>query len=99
MAPSEEQIRDALKQVSDPEIPVDIVNLGLVYGTAFENGAVRITMTTTAPGCPVGEYLVKEIEAAVRKLAGVSAVSVEFVWNPPWRPEMMSAEAKRQLGW
>lgn len=99
MPPTEEQILKALAEVYDPEIPVDIVDLGLVYETSIEDGVVRLKMTTTAPGCPVGDYLVREVERAVRKLGGVKAVVVELVGDPPWRPEMMSPEAKRQLGW
>jgi metal-sulfur cluster biosynthetic enzyme len=99
MPPSKEQVLKALAEVYDPEIPVDIVSLGLVYETTIEDGIVHLKMTTTAPGCPVGDYLVQEVERTVRKLGGVKAVIVEFVQDPPWRPEMMSAEAKRQLGW
>ncbi len=99
MTPSREQVLEVLRQVYDPEIPVDIVSLGLVYETTIADGLLRIKMTTTAPGCPVGNYLVQEIERAVWKLAGVNAAGVEFVWDPPWHPEMMSAEAKQQLGW
>lgn len=97
MSPTKEQILEALKQVYDPEIPVDVVNLGLVYDIAVEDGIVRLKMTTTSPGCPVGDYLAQEVERAVRTLDGVDAVGVEFVWDPPWTPEMMSAEAKEKL--
>ncbi len=99
MSPTQEQILEALKQVYDPEIPVDIVNLGLVYDVAIEDGIVRLKLTTTSPGCPVGDYLAQEVKRAVETLAGVDAVGVEFVWNPPWTPEMMSPEAKQKLGW
>lgn len=99
MSPTKEQVLEALKQVYDPEIPVDIVNLGLIYDVAVGDGLVRLKMTTTSPGCPVGEFLAQEVERAVRTLDGVDAVGVEFVWDPPWGPEMMSAEAKKKLGW
>ena len=99
MSPTKEQILEALKQVYDPEIPVDIVNLGLVYDVAVEDGIVRIEMTTTSPGCPVGDFLAQEVKRAVETLEGVDAVGVEFVWDPPWTPEMMSPEAKEKLGW
>ncbi len=99
MSPTKEQILEALRQVYDPEIPVDIVNLGLVYDVAIEDGIVRLKMTTTSPGCPVGDYLAQEVERAVETLSGVDAVGVEFVWDPPWTPERMSAEAKQKLGW
>lgn len=93
------QILEALKQVYDPEIPVDVVNLGLVYDVRIEDGVVRITMTMTSPGCPVTDFIRAEVERIVGALLGVDAVGVEFVWDPPWSPEMMSAEAKRTLGW
>ena len=99
MHQSESQIREALKQVYDPEIPVDIVNLGLVYEVAVDEGRVQVTMTTTSEGCPVGDFLTAEVERALRALPGIEAVSVELVWDPPWSPEMMSAEAKEKLGW
>ncbi len=99
MSPTKEQILEALKQVYDPEIPVDIVNLGLVYDIAVEDGIVRLKMTTTSPGCPVGDFLAQEVKRAVETLEGVDAVGVEFVWDPPWTPERMSAEAKQNLGW
>ncbi len=99
MSPTKEQVLEALKRVYDPEIPVDIVNLGLIYDVAVGDGLVRLKMTTTSPGCPVGEFLAQEVERAVRTLDGVDAVGVEFVWDPPWGPEMMSAEAKKKLGW
>ena len=99
MSPSREQILEALQQVYDPEIPVDIVNLGLVYDVAIEDGIVRLKMTTTSPGCPVGDFLAQEVKRAVETLVGVDAVGVEFVWEPAWSPEMMSPEAKQKLGW
>ena len=83
MPPTKEQVLEALKEVYDPEIPVDIVNLGLVYDIAIEDGIVRLTMTTTSPGCPVGDYLAHEVKRAVEALEGVDAVGVEFVWDPP----------------
>lgn len=99
MGVTEEKILEVLKQVYDPEIPVDIVNLGLVYEVGINEGSVRVAMTTTSPGCPVGDFLAAEVERALRKIDGVEAVRVEFVWDPPWSPEMMSPEAKKTLGW
>lgn len=99
MAPTTEAILEALKQVYDPEIPVDVVNLGLVYDVGIEGGDVRIKMTTTSPGCPVGDYLAQEVERILGKLEGVARVRVEFVWDPPWSPELMSADGKKFLGW
>ena len=99
MSPTEAEVLEALRRVYDPEIPVDIVNLGLVYAVAVEDGIVRVKMTTTSPGCPVGDFLAAEVKRAVETLEGVDAVGVEFVWDPPWSPELMSAEAKKKLGW
>ncbi|MBI4587811.1 MAG: metal-sulfur cluster assembly factor [Candidatus Rokubacteria bacterium] len=99
MDATKEQILEALRQVSDPEIPVDIVNLGLVYDVAVQAGEGRVRMTMTSPGCPVGEFLAREVERAIMKLPGVETVSVELVWEPPWTPEKMSAEARQKLGW
>jgi len=99
MSPTKEQILEALKQVYDPEIPVDIVNLGLIYDVAVQAGEVHVRMTMTSPGCPVGDFLTREVERAIMKLPGVETVSVELVWEPPWTPERMSAEAKQKLGW
>lgn len=97
--PTEAQVREALAAVYDPEIPVDILNLGLLYGVVIEDGIVRLTLTTTSPGCPVGEFLVQEIKRAVGAVPGVDGVAVELVWDPPWSPERMSPEARRTLGW
>ncbi len=97
--PAREAILEALEQVYDPEIPVDIVNLGLVYEVKAEDGRVEIRMTTTSPGCPVGEFIAAEIERVVRGLGGVDEVRVEFVWDPPWNPEMMSPKGRAILGW
>jgi metal-sulfur cluster biosynthetic enzyme len=97
--PSKEEILEVLKQVYDPEIPVDIVNLGLIHDLAIENGLVRLKMTMTSAGCPVGDFLAQEVRRAVEGLPGVDAAAVELVWDPPWTPERMSPEARQILGW
>lgn len=99
MAPDKETILDALKQVYDPEIPVDIVNLGLVYEVTVDGGRVGIKMTTTAPGCPMGNFIAAAAERAVRRLETVEEVHVELVYDPPWNMEMVSEEGRRALGW
>lgn len=99
MGPTRDAVLEALKGVYDPEIPVDVVNLGLVYAVVVEDGRVTVTMTTTSPGCPVGDFLTREVERAIRKLGGVETVRVDLVWDPPWGPERMSPEARRMLGW
>jgi FeS assembly SUF system protein len=97
-----EQIRasvvDVLKTVYDPEIPVDIWELGLIYDLDVdESGGVRIRMTLTSPMCPVAETLPPEVEAKARSVAGVSDVKLDLVWDPPWSPSMMSEAARLEL--
>jgi metal-sulfur cluster biosynthetic enzyme len=96
--PTREQVREALTAVYDPEIPVDIVNLGLVYDVAVSAGWVTIRMTMTSPGCPVGDYLVSEVKRAIAGLPGVEGVEVNLVWDPPWSAARMSEEGRRTLG-
>ena len=92
-------IRDALRDVIDPELGVNIVDLGLVYGIAIDGTRVRVTMTMTSPACPLGEYLKDLVQSAVKaRVPDVSDVEIEIVWEPIWEPAMMSDDAKRQLG-
>ena len=97
---SEEQVWEALHTVYDPEIPVDLVNLGLVYRVDIDQsaGAVAITMTLTAPGCGMGPVLVGDVEHRVRMVPHVRDVSVELVFDPPWHRDMMSEEAQLETG-
>ena len=89
----------ALKECYDPEIPVDIYELGLIYDVAVDaQGAVKIQMTLTSPACPVAGSLPGDVERRVRQVDGVSGVEVELVWDPPWDREMMSDAAKLKLG-
>ena len=89
----------ALKTVYDPEIPVDIYELGLIYGIdVHPSGEVNIKMTLTSPGCPVAGSLPGEVEQKVQAVPGVTAAKVELVWDPPWGMEKMSEAAKLQLG-
>lgn len=91
---------DALHEVIDPELGVNIVDLGLVYDvTVGDEGKVAIRMTLTTPGCPLGGYLEDEINGCLRRFPSVRDVRVDLVWDPPWRPAAMTDEAKRQLGW
>ncbi len=95
----EASIVEALKTVYDPEIPVDIYQLGLIYNIAIgESGHVDCTMTLTSPGCPVAGTLPGEVENAIASVDGVSAAVVELVWDPAWNPSMMSEAAKLELG-
>jgi len=90
----------ALRGVEDPEAGMSIVDLGLVYGVEVAPGRVRVRMTMTSPACPAAPYLVDESTAAIRAQAPADTdVQVELVWDPPWTPERMSAEAQSRFGW
>ena len=99
MSVDKEQVYDALKRVYDPEIPADIVNLGLVYDVLIDGDRIAVKMTTTASGCPVGNYLMAEAKKAIGKVEGVGEVDVELVYDPPWQESMISEEGRRMLGW
>ena len=95
----EADVIEALRSVYDPEIPVNIYELGLVYGIEVrEDGRVEIRLTLTSPMCPVAGSLPPEVEAKVAALPGVKNSSVEVVWDPPWNPSMMSEAARLELG-
>ncbi len=93
-----EHVWQALQSVYDPEIPVNIADLGLVYDVSIDGGHVAIQMTLTAPGCGMGPVLVEEIKDRVRCAPNVDTVAVELVFDPPWSRDMMSEEAQLQLG-
>jgi metal-sulfur cluster biosynthetic enzyme len=96
--PTEEQILEAMKVVKDPEIPVNVVDLGLVYKVVVaDNGMVDVEMTLTSVGCPVQDMIRADVELALMRLEGVNAVTVDFVWTPPWTPSKMSEDGKRQM--
>ena len=96
----ESDVREALKTVEDPEAGMSIVDLGLVYAITTGTGRVHVQMTMTSPACPVGPYLVDEAAAAIRAVAPEGTeVEVQLVWEPPWTPERMSAEAQSRFGW
>lgn len=99
MSVEKEKVLEVLKQVYDPEIPVDVVNLGLVYDVVIDGGRVAVKMTTTASGCPVGNYIAQQAKRVLEKLEGVKAVAVELVYDPPWQESMISEEGRRMLGW
>jgi len=94
-----EKVIALLRDVYDPEIPVNIYELGLVYDVRVdEDGGVGIVMTLTSPMCPVAEILPVEIETRTREIEGVRDVWIDLVWDPPWDPEMMSEAARLELG-
>jgi metal-sulfur cluster biosynthetic enzyme len=94
-----EQILEVLKNVDDPELGINIVDLGLVYGVEIDEGTVHITYTLTTMGCPIGPMIEAEMKRFLSGVDGVSEVNAEMVLRPPWTPEMMSEEAKAALGY
>jgi metal-sulfur cluster biosynthetic enzyme len=96
---TEADVREALREVVDPELGVNIVDLGLVYRVDVEDDVARITMAMTSPGCPLRDYLQDLVEAAVTaRIPDAHRVIVEIVTEPPWTPDLMSEDARRQLG-
>jgi metal-sulfur cluster biosynthetic enzyme len=96
---TDEELWEKLKEVIDPEIGLSIVDLGLVYGLDNDDGDVKITMTLTSPGCPLGPVIRGEAYAKLKALPGIKDVDVEIVWSPPWDPRTMASEdVKMMLG-
>ena len=95
----EQSVRAVLSEVVDPEIGIDIVELGLVYDVAADANAIDIRMTMTSPACPLGEHIVGEVERLLSERFPQAQVSVELVWEPAWTPERISLEGRRRLGW
>ena len=93
-----EQVIEGLKEVHDPELGVNIVDLGLVYDVAIEGVAVHVTYTLTTMGCPIGPLIEEQIRKMIEPIEGVERVEAEMVLSPPWTPEKMSEEAKAALG-
>ena len=93
-----EDVREALKDVYDPEIPVNVVDLGLIYDTQVDDGNVYVQMTLTAPGCGMGPYIAQNAEWRIAELEGVEDVQVEMVFDPPWSPDLVSEDGKKLLG-
>ncbi len=97
---NQDGVMDAMRSVIDPELGVNVVDLGLVYSAETSDGEVRIVMTMTTPACPLHAYIRESAQRVLRKrFPELRSVSVEIAWDPPWSPAMMSAEAKKQLGW
>jgi metal-sulfur cluster biosynthetic enzyme len=92
-------VRAALREVIDPEIGIDIVELGLVYAISVEGDAIGVRMTMTSPACPLGEHIVGEVEAVLNEHFPDAAVSVDLVWEPAWSPDRISPEGRTRLGW
>jgi len=93
-------ILEALRSVMDPELGVNIVDLGLVYSVQqYDDGDVYVAMTVTTPACPIGSFLEQQVRWAVMSIPGVGAVEVEVVYTPPWSPALMTDTARATLGW
>ncbi|MFQ6617331.1 MAG: metal-sulfur cluster assembly factor [Fidelibacterota bacterium] len=95
---TEEKVYKALRECYDPEIPVNIVDLGLVYDVEVEGDKVNVKMTLTAVGCPMHSVISQNVKSKLEAIEGVKSANVEVVWDPPWKPEMMSEEARKKLG-
>ncbi|MGH2876679.1 MAG: metal-sulfur cluster assembly factor [Solirubrobacteraceae bacterium] len=93
-----DEVTDALRDVIDPELGLDFVELGLIYEVEVDGGSVNVTYTLTSPGCPIGPQVSEQIEEFVSELGGVDDVSSTMTFTPPWTPEMMSEDAKFALG-
>ncbi len=94
----ENDVLDALRQVIDPELGCNLVDLGLIYDIAIEGAKVTVRMTLTTPGCPMHEGLTQGAQNAVLNLEDVEEVDVQLVWDPPWDPSMMTEKGKKELG-
>ena len=93
-----DEVTDALRDVIDPELGLDFVELGLIYEVEVDGGAVKVTYTLTSPGCPIGPQVSEQIEEFVSELDGVEDVQSTMTFTPPWTPELMSEDAKFALG-
>ena len=95
---TKDEVLEALKDVFDPEIPINVVDLGLVYGCEVEEGDVKVKMTLTFPGCGMGPYIAQQAEWRIAEIDNVEDVEVEMVYEPPWTSDMISEDGKAQLG-
>jgi metal-sulfur cluster biosynthetic enzyme len=99
-SPTEDAVWDALRTVDDPEVGMNVVDLGLVYGVEVRGGDVRVELTMTSPACPLGDAIVESAANAIRTAApGAGKIDVALVWDPPWTPERMSEAARKRFGW
>ncbi len=95
---TQDEVIDKLKQCIDPELNVNIVDLGLIYSISIDSSHISVQMTLTTPGCPLDAYFVRDITSRLKTHKGISDVSVEFTFEPPWNPAKMSQESKDLLG-
>lgn len=96
---TKEQVIQALRDVVDPELGINIVDLGLVYGVDVDADGLRVRLTMTTPTCPLGESILDDAKARLHELSSPGNVRIDLVWDPPWDPSRLSAQAKRELGW
>jgi metal-sulfur cluster biosynthetic enzyme len=92
------KVKDKLRECYDPEIPINIVDLGLVYGIEINGAAVKVRMTLTAPGCPLADSITEDVRRKLLEIDGIEKADVDLVWDPPWSPERISEEAKETMG-
>ena len=97
-AVSADQVKAALRKVKDPELNLNIVDLGLIYGIAVEGAKVNIDMSLTSPGCPSGPEIMTDAEQQIRSIPGVADVAMNLVWSPPWTPERIEPRVRAYLG-
>lgn len=98
--PLAQTVCDALRQVVDPELGMNVVDLGLVYRVEADEARVLVEMTMTSPGCPMGESILEDARAMIREaVPGAQRIDVELVWDPPWTPERMDEQARTFFGW
>ncbi len=93
-----DEVQEALRDVYDPEIPVNVLDLGLIYDIKIDNGQVYVQMTLTAPGCGMGPYIAQNAEWRIAEIEGVEDVEVDMVFDPPWNPELITEDGKKLLG-
>ena len=95
---NKEDVIEILKQCYDPEIPIDLWNLGLIYEITIKDHNINITMSLTTPGCTMGQHMADDIKSKLENLKNVNEVCVDVVFDPPWQPEMMTNEGRKKLG-
>jgi len=96
--PEQALIYEKLKEIYDPEVGINIVDMGLIYSLDIADSKVEITMTLTSPGCPAGAQILSQVDSQVKTVDGIEDVDIKVVWSPPWSPDMLSEEARDQLG-
>ena len=95
---NKEDVMKALRKCYDPEIGINLVDLGLIYDVKVDGNKVHIKMTLTSPGCPMHSFLAQDVQDKVKNIKGVKEVKVDLVWDPPWTPERMAKDARKKLG-